>query len=110
MRHIRLIAADRAKGDMDRIDEHSRIVRNDSIPTGVIDGELVALDLEKGDCFGMDQIGTRIWSLAATPGPISAIVDQLAQEHDVDRSTCSADVIAFVADLARSGLVRVLEE
>lgn len=95
---------------MDRIDEKCRIVRNDSIPTGVIDGEMVALDLDKGDCFGMDQIGTRIWALAETPVPVSAIVDQLIREHDVDRATCCADVIAFVTDLARSGLVRVLEE
>lgn len=105
-----MIAADDLKGDMSNINENSRIVRNDSIPTGVIDGEMVALDLAKGDCFGMDPIGTRIWALAATPGPLSTIVDQLVSEHDVDRATCSADVIAFVADLARSGLVRVLEE
>jgi hypothetical protein len=98
------------KGDMSNIDENSRIVRNDSIPTGVIDGEMVALDLDQGDCFGMDQVGTRIWALAANPGPVSAIVDPLVSEHDVDRATCSTDVIAFVTDLARSGLVRVLKE
>lgn len=110
MRHNPLIAAERAKGDMDKIDETSRIVRNEDIPTGVIDGEMVALDLERGDCFGMDRIGTRIWELAEAATPLSAIVDQLAIEHDVDRATCSADVLAFVADLARSGLVRVVEE
>jgi hypothetical protein len=110
MRHFRAIAADELKGDMSNIDENSRIVRNDSIPTGVIDGEMVALDLDKGDCFGMDRIGTRIWELAEAPKPVSAIIDQLASEHEVDRATCSTDVIAFVADLARSGLVRVLDE
>ncbi len=98
------------KGDMGNIDENSRIVRNESIPTGVIDGEMVALDLQKGDCFGMDKIGTRIWVLIESPTPVSTIIDQLASEHEVDRATCSTDVIAFVADLARSGLVRVLDE
>ena len=94
---------------MASIDESSLIVRNDSIPTGEIDGELVALDLERGDCFGMDRIGTLIWAMAAEPVRAAAIVDRLASEHDVDRDQCRDDVLPFLADLADAGLMRVLE-
>lgn len=52
---------------MTDVTEASRIVRNDRIPTGEIDGELVALDLEQGDCFGMDRVGTLIWGMTAEP-------------------------------------------
>ena len=88
------------------IDETSRIERNESIPTGVIGGEMVALDLVKGDCFGMDAIGTRIWALAESSAKVSTIVDQLTSEFEVDRPTCSADVLAFLTKLAEAGLIR----
>lgn len=95
---------------MDPIAETSLIVRNESIPTGEIDGELVALDLERGDCFGMDRIGTRIWQLAAAPVRVAEVIDRLAEEHEVGRAICSDDVLPFLAELADAGLVRVLEE
>jgi len=85
------------------------IVRNDQIPTGEIDGELVALDLERGDCFGMDRVGTLIWAMAAKPVHIAEIVDRLTADHEVDRATCRDDVLPFIGELAEAGLVRVLE-
>lgn len=93
----------------DSITEASLIVRNDSIPTGEIDGEMVALDLDRGTCFGMDRIGTLIWALAATPVRVEALIDRLAADHEVDRATCAADVLPFLADLNDAGLVRVID-
>jgi hypothetical protein len=94
---------------MTNISESSTIVRNDRIPTGEIDGELVALDLDRGDCFGMDRIGTLIWAMSAEPVGVAQIIDRLAQDHEVDRDTCRNDVLPFIADLADSGLVHVME-
>lgn len=94
---------------MTDLTEASMIVRNDQIPTGEIDGELVALDLDRGDCFGMDRVGTLIWQMAAEPVPVAAIVDRLTQDHDIDRETCRNDVLPFIGELADAGLVRVLE-
>lgn len=47
------------------ISESTVVVRNETVPTGEIDGELVALDVDKGDCFGMDRVGASIWRIAA---------------------------------------------
>lgn len=91
------------------ITEASLIVRNDAIPTGEIDGEMVALDLARGDCFGLDRIGTLIWALAAEPVRVAAIVDRLAADHDVDRATCRDDVLPFLNELRGAGLVRVID-
>ena len=95
---------------MNPITETSLLVRNDALPTGEIDGELVALDLDRGDCFGIDHIGTLIWRMAAAPVRAGAIVDRLVAEHEVERDACRADVFPFLAELADAGLVRLLEE
>lgn len=88
------------------IDENLRVVRNDSIPTGDVDGELVALDIEKGSCFGMDRVGSAIWALAAAPVTLGQITDALTASHEVDRGQCLADVAPFVDELLAEGLLR----
>ena len=95
---------------MNSIDETTRVVRNETIPTGEVDGELVALDLDRGQCFGMDEIGSAIWSLAAEPVTLGAIVDQLTDRFEVDRERCLTDVEPFVGDLINEGLLRRLPD
>ena len=90
------------------IGESTCVVRNDSIPTGEIDGELVALDLDSGHCFGMDRIGSAIWQIAAEPITIGAIADELVVRHDVDRARCVADILPFIEQLLAEGLLRQL--
>ena len=85
-------------------------MRNDNLPTGEVDGELVALDLDRGHCFGMDQVGSAIWSIAAQPVRVGTIVDELAATHDVERGQCAADVLPFIRELVAEGLLRRLPE
>lgn len=88
------------------IDETTRVVRNDSVPTGEIDGELVALDVEQGDCFGMDRVGAQIWKIAESPRTVGEIADRLVETHEVDRARCLADILPFVGELVEAGLLR----
>jgi hypothetical protein len=91
---------------MQAINEATRVVRNESFPTGEVDGELVALDLERGQCFGMDQVGSAVWALAAEPVSVGAIADSLTERFDVERGQCLADIQPFVSDLIAEGLLR----
>jgi Coenzyme PQQ synthesis protein D (PqqD) len=70
-------------------------------------GEVVILDIEQGVYFGLDGVGTLIWEMLQTPGPVSAIVDRILVEYDVERSAAEADVHALLADLAARGLIEV---
>jgi hypothetical protein len=87
------------------VDENLRVIRNDRVPTGEIDGELVALDLDKGNCFGMDKIGLAIWGLTAKPISVGEIADALTASHDVSRAQCLSDVAPFIGDLLAEGLL-----
>lgn len=81
-------------------------MRNENIPTGEIDGELVALDVDQGDCFGMDRVGAAIWKLADCPRTVGEIADTLVETHDVERSRCLAEIMPFVGELVEAGLLR----
>jgi hypothetical protein len=49
--------------------------------------------------------GDAIWGLLAQPRTVDELVGELAAEFTGDRSAIAGDVAAFVADLARAGLV-----
>jgi hypothetical protein len=87
------------------VEQNMRFVRNQAIPTGEVDGEVVALDLDKGSCFGMDGVGSEIWELAANPVTVAEIADALTARHDVSRDRCIADVTPFIDDLLAEGLL-----
>ena len=71
-----------------------------------VDGELVALDVNQGNCFGFNATATRVWQMLGTPQSVGAIVDALMAEYSVDRETCEAAVIELVGEFQARGLVR----
>ncbi|MEO5972263.1 MAG: PqqD family protein [Sphingomicrobium sp.] len=85
-------------------------MRNDAIPSGEVHGELVALDLERGHCFGMDRIGSAIWKLADRPIAVGALADRLSETHAVEREQCLADILPFLEQLLGEDLLRVVAE
>jgi hypothetical protein len=90
---------------MQAIDETTRVLRNDTLATGEVDGEMVALDINRGQCFGMDSVGSELWALAGEPIAVGEIADSLAGRYDVGRDECLADILPFVSELIEEGLL-----
>jgi hypothetical protein len=86
------------------VDDH--VWRNPATLSAAVDGELVALDVPRGLCFGLDVIGARLWDLVETPTEIAAVCDALAAIYDVDADTCRADVLALLGELEAEGLIQ----
>jgi hypothetical protein len=72
-----------------------------------VEGEFVALNINKGQCYGMDSIASRVWSLIDEPRSIEEICTTLEGIYDVDPATCRADVESLLTSLSREGLVGV---
>jgi|KBSSwiStaDraftv2_1062776.scaffolds.fasta_scaffold1152427_2 hypothetical protein len=71
-----------------------------------IDSELVALDVTKGVCYGLNRIGTRIWQLIETPRSAREIADILLSEFDVPPEVCLEQTLNLLRELAAAELVR----
>ena len=65
----------------------------------------VLLDSRSGHYYGLDEVGSRIWTLAQAGFPASTIADKLAQEYDAPPEQLQRDVRAFIDELRDSRLL-----
>jgi len=84
--------------------------RSDELLSSELDGETVMMSIESGKYYGLEEIATRIWELIEQPTSVSALCDTLVSEFDVAREQCEADVLPFLAELAKEGVVEVVDE
>lgn len=71
------------------------------------DDDLVLLNLRDGVYYGLEGVGTRVWSLIQQPRPLAEIRDALTEEFDVDPGRCERDLRALLGDLVKRGLAVV---
>ena len=89
--------------------DHARIIRCDDLLEADVNGEIVALHVEKGQCYGMNAVASRVWALLAEPTSPDQICARLSAEFDVDAETCRTDVAALIAELRSEGLIQPAE-
>lgn len=62
-----------------------------SVPEHVLDqeldGEIVLLDLKSGVYYGLNEVGSRMWTHLSTLSDLDEIMDKLLEEFDIDRAT-----------------------
>jgi hypothetical protein len=87
-------------------DERARIIRCDDLLEADVNGEIVALHIEKGQCYGMNGVASRVWALLAEPTTPEQICAKLSGEYEVELETCRADVMALLDDLRKEGLIK----
>jgi hypothetical protein len=72
-----------------------------------VDEEVVALDVNKGQCYGLNAVGSRVWRLLDTPMSLREICSTLQNEYDVEPEVCRDEVSRLLADLQTEGLIEV---
>ena len=70
-------------------------------------GEAVILNLQSGQYFGLNEVGTRIWSLIQEPTTLGAIVDALLKEYDVTPDQLERDLCGLLEQMAKNDLVKM---
>jgi hypothetical protein len=74
-----------------------------------IDDEAVLLNVETGVYFGLDSVGTRIWTLLGLEMDQEEICRELLEEYEVDPEQLRGDVAEFLDVLVAKGLARIAE-
>ncbi len=70
-----------------------------------VEGESVLLNLESERYFGLDEIGTRMFSVLTSSSSIQTAYETLLAEYDVDAELLRQDLITLVDQLMAQGLV-----
>ncbi len=85
----------------------SIVHRRQDILSSNIDDETILLSIAKSKYFGIDPIGTTIWTLLDTPLSIGQIITELERQYDVSRRQCQDDVLMFLEHLLAEDLLTV---
>ena len=82
----------------------------DGLVEAQVDGEVLALSIEKGTCYGLNKVASRIWTLLAEPKRVSEVCTTLLGAYKVDPDVCERQVLDLLEDLRAQGMITALEE
>ena len=90
-----------------KLHNSSVISRKSDLLFSNMDDEVVMMNIEKGEYYGLDEIGSRIWQIIENPVTLDELIQVLVEEYDVDRETCRIDVVVFIEELRKKDLVNI---
>ncbi len=73
-------------------------------------GEVVLLNLETGDYYGLNEIGAQAWSLLRESPRLEHVLNLLVETYEVSEERLIGDLRIFLADLEAHGLVEVHDD
>ena len=88
---------------------NKKVTFADTVFAQEVDGEMVLLDMNSENYFGLDEVGTAIWQAMQDDGNLKKVFEVLLEQYEVEEDVLKNDLITFVEKLQESGLVEVEE-
>lgn len=83
------------------------VCKNLDIDDTDIDGEKVMMNLDKGQYFMMNKVGSRIWEIIEQPVKVNDVISTLLSEYEVEAETCKSTVMEFLYKLNKADLIKI---
>lgn len=90
------------------LNKNSIVCQSNEIDATDIDGEKVMMNLEEGQYFSLNTVGSRIWDIISEKKSINDIVATLLNEYEVDEDECERSVIEYLEILKDADLINIL--
>jgi ornithine carbamoyltransferase len=91
------------------MDLNKKITFSDSVFAQEVDGEMVLLDMNSENYFGLDAVGTDIWQAIQEKNTLQKVFETLLEQYDVKAEVLKKDLLFFIGKLEESGLIEVKE-
>jgi hypothetical protein len=75
------------------------------VHTRLFDGELVILDMNRGEYLSLDAIGSTLWSGLEAGKSVDDVAKEIVVKYDVALEQARLDLESLLADLVEHGLV-----
>ncbi len=75
-----------------------------------VNGEAVLLNLQSERYFGLDEVGTRMWTRLTESDSIQAAYDALLGEYEVEGVQLRTHLVELIERLVENGLIEVAVE
>jgi len=86
---------------------HSIVVAASEQVSCPLGEESAILNLKNSMYYGMNPVGTRIWTLLKEPRSVQQLRDALLNEYDVDAALCERDLLDLLGKMRSEGLIEV---
>lgn len=86
-----------------------RVIVPPSVLFRTVDDESVLLNLDSEIYFGLDDVGTRMWTALTSTASVGEAYEQLLAVYDVAADELQHDLEALVAQLVEQGLLAVAD-
>jgi hypothetical protein len=84
-------------------DDH--IVQSQDVVATEAGAELILLSLERGRCYGMNGVGTRIWRKLEQPMRVDDLVQSVLAEFTADGPSAKTEALEFLEHMRSEGLI-----
>ena len=71
--------------------------------------DAVLLHAQRGDCYSLNKVGARLWVLTDGCKTIGELAGLITKEFDISQEEAVGDIIELAEQLAKEGLVQVVE-
>jgi hypothetical protein len=86
---------------------HSIVVATSEQVSCPLGEESAILNLKNSMYYGMNPVGTRIWTLLKEPRSVEQLRDTLLNEYQVDAALCERDLLDLLGKMKSEGLIEV---
>jgi len=86
---------------------HSIVVATSEQVSCPLGDESAILNLKNSVYYGMNPVGTRIWTLLKEPRSVEQLRDTLLNEYQVDAALCERDLLDLLGKMKSEGLIEV---
>ena len=88
-------------------EDHREVRVPDHVLVRAVDEELVLLNLDNEQYYGLDEVGAAMWGAVTTEATIEGAVQLLVARFDTDTETLGRDLRELLEQLSARGLVEL---
>lgn len=88
----------------------SIVSRNDAIVFTDLDDTIVMMDVDEGQYYELDPVAAHIWGMIEKDQTAENVCAALAEEFEVDATTCQQDTLEFLQAASEQGIIHIRPE
>ena len=92
-----------------KMDYKQKISLSDTVFAQEVDGEMVLLDMNSENYFGLDEVGCSIWQFMQDKETLGEIYESMLATYDVEPECLKSDLLEFIEKLRNAGLLEIKE-
>jgi Coenzyme PQQ synthesis protein D (PqqD) len=82
--------------------------RNKDCLTAQVGGEMVMMNIDRGEYIGLTETAAEIWAMLEQPCDVDSVCAGLVALFEVDEAECRREVVRFLDQMVRLDAVSVI--